>query len=105
MDVVERIGGEHTPRNTMIRAVRTNARAAPELWREYDEMRGLWGDAVAAEALAPEPAAAREEAMDPVPVAADGEVEFCEKLALSDDHTYYCNARARPCRASRSYDP
>lgn len=77
VDVVEWIGGEHTPRNTMIRAVRTNARAAPELWREYDEMRELWGVTPwLAEALAPELAAAREEAMrDPVPVAADGEVE------------------------------
>ena len=46
----------------MIRAVRTNARAAPELWREYDEMRELWGDAVLAEALEPERRRAREEA-------------------------------------------
>ena len=77
VDVVEWIGGEHTPRNTMIRAVRTNARAAPELWREYDEMRELWGVTPwLAEALEPELASAREEAMrDPVPVAADGEVE------------------------------
>ena len=46
--------GEHTPRNTMIRAVRTNARAAPALWREYDEMRELWGVTPwLAEALAP----------------------------------------------------
>ena len=77
VDVVEWIGGEHTPRNTMIRAVRTDARAAPELWREYDEMRELWGVTPwLAEALEPELASAREEAMrDPVPVAADGEVE------------------------------
>lgn len=77
VDVVEWIGGEHTPRNTMIRAVRTNARAAPELWREYDEMRELWGVTPwLAEALEPELDAAREEAMrNPVPVAADGEVE------------------------------
>ena len=47
VDVVEWIGGEHTPRNTMIRAVRTNARAAPELWRVRRDARALGGDAVA----------------------------------------------------------
>ena len=76
VDVVEWIGGEHTPRNTMIRAVRTNSKAAPELWTEYDEMVATWGVTPwLAEALQPELAAAREEAMnDPVPLAADSEV-------------------------------
>ena len=76
VDVVEWIGGEHTPRNTMIRAVRTNSKAAPELWMEYDEMVATWGVTPwLAEALEPELAAAREEAMnDPVPLAADSEV-------------------------------
>ena len=65
-----------TPRNTMIRAVRTNSKAAPELWTEYDEMVATWGVTPwLAEALQPELAAAREEAMnDPVPLAADSEV-------------------------------
>ena len=43
VDVTEWIGGEHTPRNTMIRAIRTGAEAGEELWAEYDDMRERWG--------------------------------------------------------------
>jgi hypothetical protein len=32
VDAVEWIGGEHTPRNTMIRAIFTGSPAATELW-------------------------------------------------------------------------
>lgn len=43
VDVMEFVGGEHTPRNTLIRAIRTNALAARELWEEYDGMVQTWG--------------------------------------------------------------
>lgn len=46
VDVVEFVGSEHTPRNTMLRAVRT-ARSGPVkgggVRREYDELVGAWG--------------------------------------------------------------
>jgi hypothetical protein len=43
VDVVEFVGGEHTPRNALIRAVYTGAAAGKPLWEEYDEMARQWG--------------------------------------------------------------
>jgi len=43
VDVTEWIGGEHTPRNTMIKAVRTGGGASKQTWREYDAMVAEWG--------------------------------------------------------------
>lgn len=63
VDVTEWIGGEHTPRNTMIRAVKTGSPAGMDLWREYDAMVEDWGVTPRlAEQLAPELAAARAQA-------------------------------------------
>lgn len=63
VDVTEWIGGEHTPRNTMIRAVKTGSPAGLDLWREYDAMVEDWGVTPRlAEQLAPELAAARAQA-------------------------------------------
>ena len=64
VDVTEWIGGEHTPRNTMIRAVRTNQNATRALWAEYDALVEEWGVTPRlAEMLAPELEEARAEAM------------------------------------------
>ena len=64
VDVTEWIGGEHTPRNTMIRAVRTNQKAPRALWEEYDALVEEWGVTPRlAEMLAPELEEARAEAM------------------------------------------
>ena len=64
VDVTEWIGGEHTPRNTMIRAVRTNQRANRDLWAEYDALCEDWEVTPRlAEMLAPELEEARAEAM------------------------------------------
>jgi hypothetical protein len=64
VDVTEWIGGEHTPRNTMIRAVRTNQRANLNLWAEYDALCEDWGVTPRlAEMLAPELEEARAQAM------------------------------------------
>ena len=63
VDVTEWIGGEHTPRNTMIRAVKTGSPAGMDLWRESDAMVEDWGVTPRlAEQLAPELAAARAQA-------------------------------------------
>ena len=63
VDVTEWIGGEHTPRNTMIRAVRTNQRAPRALWEEYDALVEEWGVTPRlAEMLAPELEHARADA-------------------------------------------
>ena len=43
VDVMEFVGGEHTPRNTLIRAIRTNASASKAAWEEYDHMCSTWG--------------------------------------------------------------
>ena len=43
VDAVEFIGGEHTPRNLMIRAVRTGAQAESEEVERYQSMISLWG--------------------------------------------------------------
>lgn len=41
-EVIEFVGGEHTPRNLMIRAVKTGAVADPIDFQRYDEMVKLW---------------------------------------------------------------
>lgn len=41
-EVIEFVGGEHTPRNLMIRAVRTGATADPVDVERYEEMVKLW---------------------------------------------------------------
>lgn len=41
-EVIEFIGGEHTPRNLMIRAVKTGAIADPIDFQRYEEMVKLW---------------------------------------------------------------
>lgn len=43
VDVVEFIGGEHTARNTLIRARYTGAKATKELWDEHDAMVSSFG--------------------------------------------------------------
>lgn len=42
VEAIEFIGGEHTPRNLMIRAVRTGARADAVEKQRYEEMVSLW---------------------------------------------------------------
>ena len=42
VEAIEFIGGEHTPRNLMIRAVKTGAVADPAEEHKYDEMLALW---------------------------------------------------------------
>jgi protein-tyrosine-phosphatase len=42
VEAIEFIGGEHTPRNLMIRAVKTGAVADPAEKARYDEMLALW---------------------------------------------------------------
>lgn len=42
VEAIEFIGGEHTPRNLMIRAVKTGAKADEIEQRKYDELVGLW---------------------------------------------------------------
>ena len=42
VEAIEFIGGEHTPRNLMIRAVKTGAAADASEARKYDEMLALW---------------------------------------------------------------
>jgi protein-tyrosine-phosphatase len=41
-EVIEFVGGEHTPRNLMIRAVKTGAIADPVDFQRYEEMINLW---------------------------------------------------------------
>jgi SAM-dependent methyltransferase len=41
-EVIEFVGGEHTPRNLMIRAVKTGAIADPVDFQSYEEMVKLW---------------------------------------------------------------
>ncbi len=55
VDVVEFVGSAHTPRNAMIRAVRTGARPTPAQVAEYRAMTAAWGVRPAlADRLAPE---------------------------------------------------
>jgi hypothetical protein len=42
VEAIEFIGGEHTPRNLMIRAVKTGAVADPAEKARYNEMLALW---------------------------------------------------------------
>ena len=42
VEAIEFIGGEHTPRNLMIRAVKTGATPEPKEVAKYDEMLALW---------------------------------------------------------------
>jgi len=42
VEAIEFIGGEHTPRNLMIRAVKTGVRADPIEEKRYQEMISLW---------------------------------------------------------------
>jgi SAM-dependent methyltransferase len=42
VEAIEFIGGEHTPRNLMIRAVKTGATPDPKELAKYDEMLALW---------------------------------------------------------------
>ncbi|MBM7785298.1 class I SAM-dependent methyltransferase [Tenggerimyces flavus] len=43
VDVVEFVDSAHTPRNLLLRAVRTNADPAPETVRDYGELTAAWG--------------------------------------------------------------
>jgi SAM-dependent methyltransferase len=43
VEAIEFIGGEHTPRNLMIRAVKTGAKADNVEFKRYEEMITLWG--------------------------------------------------------------
>ncbi len=43
VDAIEFIGGEHTPRNLMIRAVKTGAEAESEEVERYQSMISIWG--------------------------------------------------------------
>jgi SAM-dependent methyltransferase len=42
VEAIEFVGGEHTPRNLMIRAVKTGAKADAEQEHRYEEMIALW---------------------------------------------------------------
>ena len=41
-EIIEFIGGNHTPRNIMIRAVKTGAPVDPEELKRYQELIGMW---------------------------------------------------------------
>lgn len=43
VEVVEFVASEHTPRNTLLRAIRTGAAAEPAVVEEYDELVAAWG--------------------------------------------------------------
>ena len=43
VDVIEFVDSKHTPRNTLLRAVRTGAAAGPDARAELDELTGTWG--------------------------------------------------------------
>ena len=43
VEVVEFVDSRHTPRNVLLRAVRTGAPASPRLRREYDDLVRAWG--------------------------------------------------------------
>ncbi len=49
-EIVEFVGGEHTPRNLMIRAIKTGAIADAADQRKYDELVEMWGVSPALEA-------------------------------------------------------
>ncbi|MFZ0324345.1 MAG: SAM-dependent methyltransferase [Actinomycetes bacterium] len=43
VEVVEFVDSAHTPRNVLLRAVRTGAPATPERWAEHDALSADWG--------------------------------------------------------------
>lgn len=43
VDVIDFVGTEHTPKNLMLRAVRTGAANDPRLEQEYDALKSYWG--------------------------------------------------------------
>ena len=43
VDVIEFVDSKHTPRNTLLRAVRTGARPAADVREELDELTRTWG--------------------------------------------------------------
>jgi len=43
VDVIEFVESQHTPRNTLLRAVRTGAPASEDVRREFDELVRTWG--------------------------------------------------------------
>ena len=43
VDVIEFVDSKHTPRNTLLRAVRTGTSPSPEAKRELDELTRTWG--------------------------------------------------------------
>ncbi len=43
VDVIDFVDSRHTPRNTLLRAVRTEAGGAEEVRRELEELTGTWG--------------------------------------------------------------
>jgi hypothetical protein len=53
--VVEFVDSVHTPRNAMIRAVRTGAPARPEVVQEYDDLVRQWGVVPALERMLASP--------------------------------------------------
>ena len=53
VEVVEFVGSQHTPRNTLIRAVRTGAPATAEQAAEYRDLRDAWGVVPALERMLP----------------------------------------------------
>jgi hypothetical protein len=60
VEVVEFVDSRHTPRNALLRAVRTGAAPRPELLAEFDELTTAWGvEPALARMLAPELAAVR----------------------------------------------
>ena len=64
VDVMEFVGGEHTPRNTLIRAIKTNAPASRAYWEEFDEICEVWSVPFLADALRVELDAARARASE-----------------------------------------
>ena len=40
--MVEFVGSEHTPRNTLLRALRTRADPKPQAQAEYDDLTATW---------------------------------------------------------------
>jgi SAM-dependent methyltransferase len=43
VDVIDFVGTEHTPKNLMLRAVRTSTTNDPRLEQEYDALKSYWG--------------------------------------------------------------
>jgi SAM-dependent methyltransferase len=43
VDVIDFVDSKHTPRNTLLRAVRTGARRPDDARREFDDLTGAWG--------------------------------------------------------------